>query len=54
MKGMIKDRKALRGEINRRVIYGSEDFVREVGKRYKVGATINPIGRPKKEEDDRK
>lgn len=39
----------MKGEMNRRVIYGSEEFIKEVGKRYKVGATIKTVGRPKKD-----
>ena len=42
---------AMKGEMNRRVVYGSDDFIEKVTTQYKVGAVINPIGRPRKDED---
>jgi len=50
--GMIKERCAMKGELNRRVIYGSKDFVRQVSKEYKVEAVIRSQGRPKKDENE--
>jgi hypothetical protein len=44
----------MKGEMNRRVIYGSEDFIKEVSKEYKVEAVIKPRGRPKKKENEGK
>lgn len=40
--------------MNRRVVYGSEDLVKEVEKEYKVGAVIRLKGRLKKEKGDGK
>lgn len=40
--------------MNRRVVYGSEDLVKEVEKEYKVGAVIRLKGRPKKEKKGEK
>jgi putative transposase len=54
VKGMIKEKAAMKGEMNRRVVYGSEDLVKKVEKEYKVGAVIRQKGRPKKEENDNK
>jgi putative transposase len=54
VKGMIKEKGSMKGEMNRRVIYGSEDFIKEVSKEYKVEAVIKPRGRPKKEENEGK
>jgi len=51
VKGMIKEKAAMKGEMNRRVVYGSEDLVKKVEKEYKVGAVIRLKGRPKKEEN---
>jgi putative transposase len=50
VKGMIKEKSAMKGEMNRRVIYGSEDFIIKVTKGYRIGAVVKPIGRPKKDE----
>ncbi len=54
VKGMIKDKGAMKGEMNRRAVYGSEDFVKEVTREYRVEAMIKPKGRPKKNEKDGK
>jgi len=50
----IKEKAAMEGEMNRRVVYGSEDLVKNVEKEYKVGAVIRLKGRPKKEEKGEK
>jgi putative transposase len=52
VKGMIKEKSAMKGEMNRRVIYGSEDFITKVTKGYRIGAVIRPIGRPRKDEKE--
>ena len=36
--------------MNRRAVYGSENFIKEIAKEYKVEAVIKLKGRPKKEE----
>ncbi len=54
IKGMVKEKNMMKGEMNRRVIYGSEDFIDKVTKEYKVEAVIRLKGRPKKDEDERK
>jgi len=54
VKGMIKERRALKDEMNRRVAYGSEDFIMEVAQKYKVEAVIKPKGRPRKGGKERK
>jgi hypothetical protein len=46
---MLKEKDAMKGEMNRRVVYGSDDFIEEVMKEYKVVALTKPIGRPRKE-----
>jgi len=51
VKGMIKGRKAMKGEMNRRVVYGNEDFIKEAEKRYKIKGLIKGVGRPKKDEE---
>jgi len=47
---MIKERNSMKGEMNRRLIYGSEGFINEVTKGYKVEAVMKPQGRPRKDE----
>lgn len=47
---MRKRKESMRGEMDRRMIYGSSDFIRNVHKRYKLDAVIKKQGRPKREE----
>lgn len=54
VKGMIKEKGALKGEMNQRIVYGSDDLARRIEKEYKVGAAIRSKGRPKKNENDNK
>lgn len=54
VKGMLRERKAMKGEMDRRVIYGSEGFVEEVKQGYRVEGVIRPRGRPKRDEGERK
>ena len=51
IKGMIKEKDAMRGEMSRRVIYGSEDFIDKVTTEYNVEAVIKLKGRPKKDKN---
>jgi len=51
---MVKEKNMMKGEMNRRVIYGSEDFEDKVTKEYNVDAIVKLKGRPKKGQDDRK
>jgi hypothetical protein len=46
---MLRSKEAMRGEMERRVIYGSEVFAGELKKAYKMEEMIKPTGRPKKE-----
>ena len=48
---MLTEKDAMKGDMNRRVVYGSDDFIVKVTTQYKVGAVIKPIGRPRKDED---
>ncbi|MEW6216017.1 MAG: transposase [Nitrospirota bacterium] len=51
IRGMLRDKDAMKGEMNRRAVYGSDDFIEKVATQYKVGAVIKPIGRPRKDAD---
>jgi|GEM_PF-1021772 len=52
VKGMIRDKKAMKGEMNRRAVYGSEAFVEKMLKEHKAEAVIRPQGRPVKSESN--
>ncbi len=54
VRGMIKEKKAMKGEMDRRVVYGSEKFIEKASKEYKVNAVIKPQGRPRKDENENK
>jgi hypothetical protein len=46
---MLGDKGAMRGEMDRRRVYGSKGFTEGLTERYEVEAVIKPIGRPKKD-----
>ena len=54
VKGMIKEKEAMRGEMSRRLVYGSDEFVMYFKKRYKLNAIIKQRGRPKKDDGNNK
>ena len=45
----MRSRDVMRGEMERRMIYGSEAFAGRLKKAYEMVEMIKPIGRPKKE-----
>jgi len=47
VEGMLHTKDAMRGEMNRRAIYGGEMFVGSLRKNYGMEGMIRPIGRPK-------
>jgi putative transposase len=49
VRGMLRSRDAMKGEMDRRVIYGDGIFTEEFKKKYKIDEIIKPKGRPKKE-----
>ena len=48
VRGMSRTRDAMRGALDRRVIYGGEAFTGELTKKYEIQEVIKPKGRPKK------
>ena len=46
--GMIKGREAMKGEMDRKLLYGGNDFEKMLKDMYGVGAVIKPRGRPGK------
>jgi hypothetical protein len=51
---MLKDRNAMKGEMERRVVYGSNNFTKKLTKEYDIEGMIRPKGRPKREEKESK
>jgi len=49
VKGMIKDGRAMKGEMDKRRVYGNEDFTERLTKEYKVEKVLKRVGRPKKD-----
>ncbi|MEW6007779.1 MAG: transposase [bacterium] len=47
---ILKNKDAMRGEMNRKLIYGNEKFVEKTKEKYKIEEVIKPKGRPKKQE----
>jgi putative transposase len=50
---MMQKNEAMRGEMDRRTIYGSGEFIKQVNKRYKIDAVIRQRGRPRISEDEK-
>ncbi|MEK6599169.1 MAG: hypothetical protein AABY52_02355 [Deltaproteobacteria bacterium] len=44
---MRKDKNAMKGEMDKRVIYGSETFLNKITREHKIEAIIRSKGRPK-------
>jgi hypothetical protein len=43
---------SMRGEMERRTIYGGSEFIQNVQKQYKLDAVIKKRGRPRKEKSN--
>lgn len=50
VKGMVKENDAMKGEMNRRMIYGSSDLIEVMEKKYSIDELIKQKGRPRKSE----
>jgi len=48
----MREKKAMKKEMNRRVIYGNEIFVKRMQRAYKIEALIKPKGRLRKRENE--
>jgi len=44
---MARERQSMKGEMDKRILYGSESFVQEMTGRYKITEKIKEMGRPK-------
>ncbi len=45
VRGMIKEKEAMKGEMDRRIMNGGKDFVKEMTKTYKISEKIKQMGR---------
>jgi len=45
VRGMLKEKEAMKGEMDRRIMYGGKDFVKEMTKTYKISEKIKQMGR---------
>ena len=50
IKGMLKEKNAMKGEMDRRIVYGGEDFIEKVKDKYDIEEMTKQKGRPKREE----
>jgi hypothetical protein len=42
---MLKEKEAMKGEMDRRIVYGGEDFVRDITTTYNISEKIKLMGR---------
>ncbi len=47
---MVKDRGVMKGEMDKRTVYGSEGFLKKVVQEFNIDVMIKPPGRPKRRE----
>ncbi len=52
VKRMLREKEAMKGEMDRRVIYGSKKFIDKVRKKYNIEAVMRQKGRPRKEKKE--
>jgi putative transposase len=52
VKGLVKEKKAMKGEMDRRLVYGSTDFIGSLTKKHVIAGEVRAIGRPKKEAEE--
>ena len=48
VRGMLREKKAKKEEMVRRVVYGNKAFIKKMQMAYKVEALIKPQGKPRK------
>ena len=54
VRGMLRERKAMKGEMDKRTIYGSKDFTDGVRDSYGIDEVVRPKGRPRKDKNGNK
>ena len=50
VRGMLKGKNAMKGEMERKIVYGNEAFIQKLSKEYGVAGVIRSKGRPRKNE----
>lgn len=45
VRGIQREKKAMKGEMGRRIVYGNESFTKKITKTYKISEKIKPMGR---------
>ena len=45
VRGMLKEKEAMKGEMDRRIVYGGEDFVKDMTRAYNISEKIRRMGR---------
>jgi hypothetical protein len=50
---MLRTKEAMKGEMDRRTIYGSGMFVGQLRKHYEIEEMVRPVARPKKKTEKR-
>jgi putative transposase len=54
VRGMLKGKNAMKGEMERKTAYGDENFIKKLSREYGVAGVIRSKGRPRKNEAKRK
>jgi putative transposase len=52
VRGMLREKKAMKGEMDRRLVYGDSAFIGALTKKYTIAGRLRSIGRPRKEADE--
>lgn len=48
VKGMLREKEAMKGEMDRKRVFGSAEFISLIKERFNLASVIRPIGRPRK------
>lgn len=48
VKGMLKEKNAMEGEMDRRLVYGNKNFMASLSKKYAIAGHLRGVGRPMK------
>jgi len=54
VRGMLKGKNAMKGEMERKTVYGDEDFIKKLSREYGVAGVIRSKGRPRKNEANKR
>jgi putative transposase len=49
VKGMLKEKKAMQGEMDRRLVYGGSEFIGTLTRKHTIAGHVRSIGRPRKQ-----